>query len=218
MMIAVLTWALLLLAYLGKWIWSRPQALAEFRHPIQCCFVGLVPVATMLIALAIAPYSDAAARVLFALGAVGQLTFGIHRTGTLWKGGREPADTTAVAYLPTVAGSFVTTMVAGALGYTYLGALFFGAGMFSWLALESAVLRRYLEVTPTPPALRPTMRIHFAPPVVGCVAYLSITKGTPDLFAQSLFEYGVFQGLVLVATNGIASAYPGPGKRIVGLC
>src|SRR5437868_9747748 len=55
-----------------------------------------------------------------------------------------------------------------------------------------------LPVAPAPAALRPTIGIHFAPPVVGCVAYLSITTGTPDLFAQALFGYGVFQGLVLV--------------------
>src|SRR6266404_2621809 len=101
MLIAVITWALLLLAYIGKWIWARPQAVAEFRHPIQCCFIGLVPVSTMLIALAVAPYSHSAAQALFAIGAAGQLIFGIHRTGTLWMGGRDPADTTAVAYLPT---------------------------------------------------------------------------------------------------------------------
>jgi len=198
MLIAGFVWALLLLAYIGKWIWARPLALAEFHHPIQCCFIGLVPVSTMLIALAAAPYSHAAGRALFTLGAAGQLIFGVHRTGTLWMGGRDPADTTAVAYLPTVAGSFVTVIVAGALGNTSLGVLFFGAGMFSWLALESVVLRRFMELAPEPAALRPTIGIHFAPPVVGCVAYLSITSGTPDLFAQALFGYGVFQGLVLV--------------------
>jgi tellurite resistance protein len=103
-----------------------------------------------------------------------------------------------VAYLPAVAASFVTAIVAGALGSTPLGVLFFGVGMFSWLALQSVVLRRLLEVAPVAAALRPTMGIHFAPPVVACVAYLSITSGTPDLLARALFAYGVFQGLVLV--------------------
>jgi tellurite resistance protein len=198
MLITVVSWALLLLAYLGKWIWARPQALAEFRHPVQCCFIGLVPVSTMLIALAIAPYAHEAAQTLFAIGAVGQLTFAIHRTGTLWMGDRDPADTTAAAYLPTVAGSFVTAIVAATLDNASLGKLFFGAGMFSWLALESVVLRRLIEVAAVPSPLRPTMGIHFAPPVVACAAYLSITSGTPDLLAQALFGYGVFQGLVLV--------------------
>jgi tellurite resistance protein len=123
-------------------------------------------------------------------------------------GGRDPADTTAVAYLPTVAGSFVTAIVAGALGDTSLGVLFFGAGMFSWLALESVVLRRFMEVAPTPATLRPTMGIHFAPPVVGCIAYLNVTTGSPDLFAQALFGYGVFQGLVLVRLISWLGAQP----------
>ena len=123
-------------------------------------------------------------------------------------GGRDPADTTAASYLPTVAGSLVTAIVAGALGNAPLGMLFFGIGMFSWLALESVVLRRLLEVAPAPPTLRPTMGIHFAPPVVACAAYLSITSGLPDLFAQALFGYGVFQGLVLVRLTPWLRAQP----------
>lgn len=43
MLVATLIWAVLLLAYVGKWIWARPQALAEFHHPVLCCFIGLVP-------------------------------------------------------------------------------------------------------------------------------------------------------------------------------
>jgi tellurite resistance protein len=198
MLIATAVWAGLLLAYVGKWMWARSLAIAEFRHPVQCCFIGLLPVATMLIALAIQPYSRTAAVALFAIGAAGQLGFGLHRSGTLWMGGRDSTDTTAVVYLPTLAGSFVTAMVAGALGNRPLGALFFGAGVFSWFALESVVLRRLMEVPSLPAALRPTMGIHFAPPVVACVAYLSITSGVPDLFAQGLLGYGIFQGLVLV--------------------
>lgn len=198
MAIAVAAWVVLVVLYLAKWIWARPLALAEFNHPIQCCFIGLVPVSTLLIALAVLPYSHELASILFAIGAVGQLTFGVHRTGTLWTGGRDVADTSSVAFLPTVAGGFVTAIAAGALGEVTLGKIFFGAGLFSWFALESVILRRLME-TPTMAApLRPTLGIHFAPPVVGCIAYLSITTGEPDMVALALFGYGVFQGLVLV--------------------
>src|SRR6202011_1423198 len=34
----------LLILFLAKWFIHRGEALAEFEHPIQCCFVGLVPV------------------------------------------------------------------------------------------------------------------------------------------------------------------------------
>ena len=53
MLIAVVVWLVLILAYIGKWLWARSDALAEFSHPILCCFVGLVPVSTVLVALAI---------------------------------------------------------------------------------------------------------------------------------------------------------------------
>ncbi len=53
MLIAVVVWIALILSYIGKWLWARADALAEFSHPILCCFVGLVPVSTVLVALAI---------------------------------------------------------------------------------------------------------------------------------------------------------------------
>jgi tellurite resistance protein len=132
-------WLALMAAYAAKRLFARSQALAEFRHPIQCCFIGLVPVSTMLIALAAAPYTAKAASILFAAGAVAQFLFAIHRSGALWMGGREETDTTPAAYLPVVAGNFVTAMGSATLGFATLATLFFGAGVFSWLALESVV-------------------------------------------------------------------------------
>lgn len=40
--------------------------------------------------------------------------------------------------------------------------------------------------------------VQLAPPVVGAVAYLSITQGPPDIVAHALLGYGVLQALVLV--------------------
>ena len=81
---------------------ARAEALAEFNHPVLCCFVGLVPVSTLLVSLAIAPYTRALAVALFLVGAIGQLSFGVYRSGQLWMGGRKPEATTPVLYLTTV--------------------------------------------------------------------------------------------------------------------
>jgi hypothetical protein len=40
--------------------------------------------------------------------------------------------------------------------------------------------------------------IQLAPPAVGCSAYLSITSGPPDLFAQALIGYALFQVLLMI--------------------
>ena len=49
-----------------------------------------------------------------------------------------------------------------------------------------------------PAPLRPTLGIQLAPPVVGAVAYLSVTTGAPDLLAYAMLGYGVLQALLLL--------------------
>jgi tellurite resistance protein len=182
--------------YAAKWMWHRDDALAEAAHPIQCCFIALVPVSTLLVSEALLPYSRAAAIVLFALGAAGSVAFSVWRHGGLWKGGRDPSTTTPVLYLPAVGGNFVAAAAAGALGWTAVGQVFFGAGFFAWLALESVILHRLLVADGLAVPLRPTIGIQLAPPAVGLVAYLSVTEGDPGLAATMLFGYALLQGLI----------------------
>jgi tellurite resistance protein len=195
---AVVVWALLFIAYMAKWIWRRDDAVREAGHPIQCCYVGLLPVSTMLLSLAVLPYSYLVAAGLGVAGGVGQLGFAVYRTGQLWTGGRDPETTTPVLYLPTVAGNFVSSIVAVALGLSDLAGMFFGAGLLAWLALESVLMHRLYVHAPLTPALRPTLGLQLAPAVVGCSAYLSLTSGTPDLVAKGLLGYGILQALILM--------------------
>jgi tellurite resistance protein len=197
MLTATAVWCVLILLYAAKWISARTEALAEFRHPIQCCFIGLIPVSTALIGIAMRPYAPLIAAVLATVGIVGQLIFGVYRTGQLWRGGRDPSTTTPILYLPTVAGSFVSTITSSVFGHPEWGVPFFGVGVLSWLAIESVLLHRLYSVE-LPPPLRPTLGIQLAPPTVGCAAYLSITSGPPDVFAQMLLGYGVFQALLMI--------------------
>ncbi|WP_395677416.1 dicarboxylate transporter/tellurite-resistance protein TehA [Inquilinus sp.] len=196
--LATAVWAVLVLLYGLKWVVAREDALNEVTHPVGCCFIGLAGVATLLVAGGLVPYSTPAATVLFVAGSAFTLLFAVWRTGGLWQGDRDHAATTPVLYLPTVAGSFVSAVVASALGYPDWAQLAFGAGALSWLAIESVLIHRLLTVGALPPALRPTLGIQLAPPVVGLVAYLGITQGPPDLVAHALLGYGLLQALVLL--------------------
>lgn len=198
MLAAALVWAVLLALYAAKWAFAREAALREAEDPIQCCFLGLIGVATSLVAVAALPHSRPAAGALFAAGALLTLGFAVWRTGRLWQGGRDPATTTPVLYLPTVAGAFVTAIAAAALGLPDWGRLAFGAGALSWLAIESVLLHRLYTAPALPEALRPTLGIQLAPPAVGAVAYLGLSSGPPDLPAQALLGYALLQALVLL--------------------
>lgn len=198
MAVAALVWLVLLVWYVLKWCFAREQALAEARHPVQCCFIGLAGVSTMVIAGAALPYGRALALALLTAGASATLGFAVWRTGMLWRGGREEGGTTAVLYLPSVAGGFVTAALLAALGQPAWGQLAFGAGAFSWLAIESVLLHRLYTGPPLPVPLRPTLGIQLAPPTVGLLAYLAVTPGQPDLLSHALLGYGLLQALILL--------------------
>ncbi|GBD47802.1 potassium-tellurite ethidium and proflavin transporter [Methylopila sp. Yamaguchi] len=195
---AGVVWLALVALYAAKWVNARAASIEEALHPVQCCFIGLVGVATMLVGAGALPHSRPLAIVLMAAGGLFTLGFAVWRTGGLWQGGRDPATTTPVLYLPTVAGSFVSAASLGALGYPDWGQAFFGGGLFSWLAIESVLIHRLLTADPLPPPLRPTLGIQLAPAPVGALAYLSVTQGPPDVLAHALLGYGVLQALVLI--------------------
>src|SRR5258708_3925648 len=198
MLTAAIVWALMLGLYAAKWIYAREEALQELEHPIQCCFVGLIGVATMLISIAALPYSRLAAQIAFAVAASFTLAFAVWRTRLLCRGGRDPGATTPVLYLPPVAGAFVTATAAAALSPRDWGQLAFAAGLFSWIALESVLLHRLYTVASMPAPRRPPLGIQLAPPTVGGVAYLSVTTGTPDMPAHAMLGYGLLQALLLL--------------------
>jgi len=198
MLIAAAIWAILILLYLAKWVWLRAEALAEFRHPVLCCFIALVPISTTLVGAALLPYQHEIAAALAAIGIAGQVVFAVYRTGRLWMGGRDPSTTTPVLYLPTGAGGFVSAIVLSAFGLPDWGIPFFASGVLSSLAIESVIWHRMYTAPEMAPAMRPTLGIQLAPPAVGCAAYLAVTSGPPDLFVQVLIGYAVLQALLLI--------------------
>jgi tellurite resistance protein len=170
----------------------------ELAHPLLSSFVALMPVASMLAALALLPLSREFAQALFGVTLVAQLGVGLWLNGRLWMGGRPPELVTPSIYLPSVAQSFVAATVSAAFGWTQLGMLFLGVGLLAWLALESVILQHASVGAPLPAPLRPLLGIQLAPAVVGGGSYLALTTGAPDLFAWILLGSGLYQALLLL--------------------
>jgi len=196
-LLAALVWATVLTLYAAKWIYARAAAIAELSNPVQCCFVGLAGVTTMVMAGAAQPYSYATAMVLFLLGFAYTVGFAVWVTGLLWEGGLNMAHITAALYLPVVGGSFVAASLAASLGYAGWGQLAFGAGAFTWIAIDAVLLLRLYTGEATPLAIRPTIGIQLAPPTVGALAYINLNAGSPDMFIHCMLAYGLMQAAVL---------------------
>lgn len=196
--LTAIVWFALVIGFIYKWIAQKEFALAELNHPVQCCFIGLMPVSTLLVAMWVYALSPALGVTLIMLSVIGQLGFSMYRFAGMWRGGRKLKDTTAVMYLPAVAGNFVSAIALTGIGYVDLSKLIFGAGLFSWLALESTLINRLLVEDELTTDIRPTLGIQLAPPVVAAVAYLGVSGGQVDLFFFSLMGYGFVQLLFLL--------------------
>ncbi|MEW9898630.1 dicarboxylate transporter/tellurite-resistance protein TehA [Chitinivorax sp. PXF-14] len=196
LLLATLIWAALLITYLYQALRHPQAALAEAMHPVQGGTPALMCIATMLVAMAILPYSRTATECLAAVALTAHLLFSLWHTGTVWRGGRNHLDTVPTVYLPTVAGNFTSAAVLGGLGLASWGWLFLGAGVFSWLALESLMIQRMLGPEPLPVPQRPLIGIQFAPPVVCGMACLMLSPGAHEPWLLMLWGYGLFQLLL----------------------
>lgn len=192
-LLGLLIWALLMLAYLCKWCWRRDAAQAELRDPLSSSLAALGPVSTMLASVALLAWSRPVGLAVWTTGLAWQMLLGMWIYGRFWKGGHAPASVSAAVYLPAVAQNLVAGMSSAAFGWSELGMLFFGAGVFSWLALESMILSRASIHTPLPEAQRPLLGIQIAPAVVAGVCYTSLRPATADVFVQMLLGYGLYQ-------------------------
>ena len=196
--LATVIWLIFIVAYGVKWLRFPHQAKAELQNLIQCCFISLIPITTMLIGLAVLPYEFSLSVGLITLGIIGQLAFAAYRVAGLWRGIHKAEAATPIMYLPTVATNFVSGTALGYLGYNEVGMLFFGAGVFSWLSLEPAILQRLRNLEPLAPAVRPVIGIQLAPAFVGWSTYLALNGGEIDLLVKLLIGYGVLQLLFLI--------------------
>lgn len=196
--LAMIIWGLLTLAFLTRLIRFPHSVLAEIRHPVMSSFVSLFPATTMLVAIGFVPWFHPLAVGLFSVGVVIQLVYAAWQTAGLWRGSHPHEATTPGLYLPTVANNFISAMACGALGYNDAGLVFLGAGIFSWLSLEPVILQRLRSAGELPGGMRTSLGIQLAPALVACSAWLSVNGGEGDTLAKMLFGYGLLQLLFML--------------------
>lgn len=197
-LLAMLIWSLLTAAFITRAVRWPHSVLSELRHPVQSSFISLFPATTLLVAMGLVPWCRPLALVLFGLGVTLQLGYAAWQSAGLWRGSHPAEATTPGLYLPTVANNFISAMACGALGFHDAGYVFLGAGVFSWLSLEPAILQRLRSAGELPVPLRTSLGIQLAPALVACNAWLAVNGGEADVFAKMLFGYGLLQLLFML--------------------
>jgi tellurite resistance protein len=193
---AVCVWLRLIAGYVWHAVRAPSATLHEYDHPVAGAAPALIGISTMLVGIAVLPYTRGVSAGLVAAGLAWQLTFALWHTGASLARGRIENETAPNIYLPTVAGNFVSAGALGAIGLPDWGWLFLGAGLFSWLALESIVLRALWAPGQVPVERRALIGIHFAPPAVMGMAWLLIEPGSHNELLLLIWGYAVFQVLL----------------------
>lgn len=196
--LAMVIWALLAVAFISRALRFPHSVLQEMRHPVASSFVSLFSATTMLVSIGFVPWLRSLSLALFSLGVVLQLAYSAWQSAGLWRGQHHGEATTPGLYLPTVANNFISAMACGALGFNDAGLVFLGAGIFSWLSLEPVILQRLRSDGELPTAMRTSLGIQLAPALVACSAWLSVNGGEADTFAKLLFGYGLLQLLFML--------------------
>jgi tellurite resistance protein len=196
-LLAVLSFIWWLALYVNKWIRHRDAAAAEARDPVQSAFLALIPESVILVALALSPYDDAAARVLFWIGSAANIAYGAYRLSRLWMTEHLPAQIAPPIFLTFTASILVNALVAGLFGYTAYGWMLFGVGAVSWLVMDSAIAQQ-LATGGLAARTRNFMGIYMAPSVVALAAYQVLGGAQASTaFSLALMGYALFLAVAL---------------------
>ena len=204
-LIAVLAWLLVGVAYVRGTRAGGTRPLADLAEPVLGPFASLAVLTPMLAAAdALYPYSAAPARAIVDVLAVATLGLGGWFVGD-WIA--RPLDLAKVHpgyFLPSVAGGFVASVSLSLVGQTGLATVLFGVGLVSWLVVGSIVLGRLILGPPLPEPLTPTIAIEVAPAGVATFAAFAIDGGRVDLVVKLLAAYGL---LMVAAQLRLLPAY-----------
>lgn len=171
-------WAASLVLYTLKCKRHSQALKRECRHPVQGSLQALLPLSILL---AIIQFNQPGQGVwlvlaLLALGLHALIAFRVVSTLTM---GQMPSNAiTPALYLPVVGGALVGGMALALLHYPGWAAMLFGTGLSGWALLEARILRRLFE-GPLPEAVRPTIGVELAPPIIATLAAAVIWPQLP---------------------------------------
>ncbi|MBX9750650.1 MAG: hypothetical protein K5Q68_13775 [Roseococcus sp.] len=201
----VLAWLLILGLHLARAVRHREAALADWRNPMRCGFVGAASIGMMLTAAALTPYLPGFARGLLLLAITLHLGVGLALLARVLRGEGSHAMLVPPLMIPLV-GNVLAPVFCAPLGLPMLGWMLFGVGMLLWLAVQPLLLGRLFEA-PLPPPLRPSLAILLAPSAVGALAVEALGGPQPAFLALYGLAAFTFALLLVVLRHMLGAGF-----------
>ena len=209
--LAAVVWLVLLGGWCSRVAGTPGRLAADLRDPVLGPFVSLIPIVALQLGVALARHAPSVGRVVVDVCIAVIVVLGGWLTGQ-WIAGEVDQDRVGPAYfLPTLAGGFLASACAAAVGQRGLAELCFGVGVLCWVTLGPLVLWRLVVRPMLPPALVPSLAIEVAPPALAGLAWTALHPA-PDTVSLGLAGFGI---LMIVAQCRLLPVYRsvpfGPG-------
>jgi tellurite resistance protein len=200
--LGALAFALLLPAYLVKWIRYPGEARREFTDPAQLGYCAALPVGMTLLAGALAPYLTMLADVLWCFAAVLLVLFQIWGLLRVLEGGIELGQVNG-GWMILFIGGIVVPGGGVALGHDEASRVLFGASAAATPFVMGLVFYRAVIAPPLPEAARPTWFIFLVPPSL--IYANGITFFGEFAFLENLFFFATVlaAALLVYARDGM---------------
>lgn len=197
--LALVAFAVLLAAYLGKAVRHPGRVAAEWQDVGTRVLVPTTTLAAMLVAASLIAMAPTVAAWLWWAGATGQLllTVAVVRTWSVGTAVR-PEQIHPGWFLPAVA-NLIGPLAGVRLGAVELSWLQFSIGIVYWLPTFALVLGRLVLSGPLPPRLTPLLTILVAPPALAALDWQRLGGSPSDAVSRVLLGVAVFHGAVLAS-------------------
>jgi tellurite resistance protein len=183
--------AVLLPAYGFKFLRHREAVAQDLGHPVKGPFLAGMPLALLLQVPALAPFSLAAAQVLFVVGAAGSLAINLYIFARWFLGRHEIEQFNAIWLIPGV-GSFIVAITGAPVGFKETAWFFFAVGLGFWLSLSAILIYRYIFFAKHADPLVPSYFVPIVPPGLMSMIYPMLVAGELAGFTRVIYYFALF--------------------------
>ncbi|PIF04160.1 MAG: C4-dicarboxylate ABC transporter [Arcobacter sp.] len=196
MWITTITFVIVSITYIVKYIKYTPAVKKEFSHPIRINFFAAVSISMLMLAIIYKEFNPTISAIFWYPGTILHFYLTMH-TIAFWINHNHDLGHSNPAWFIPIVGN-VLVPIAG-VGFASNGILmyFFSVGMFFWIVLFAIIFNRIIFHNQLAVKFVPTMFILIAPPAVGFIAYFKMF-GVIDIFATFLFNIAICFTLLLV--------------------
>jgi len=193
----VLTFSLISLAYLAKFVMHRQHVVAEFKHPVRLSFFPTMSIGMLLLAIALMGHYPDVSMYLWSIGSAVQLVFTLAILSNWIHHEKFQVQHSNPAWFIPIVGNILVPIAGVPLGYQEVSWFYFSIGLVMWLPMLAVLLNRFFFHPMLPGKMLPTMFILIAPPAVGFIAWVKMHNGVVDDAARIFYYFALFTTLLL---------------------